>query len=381
MSDKINTYTVPDCNMSYDENDVCPNGTSHTHPPCNPTVVEGQPYYDCTPIMAYHEYASIITDFEKYCDWDTVSSHPLHIEFIKKYAEHINWEKLLQVKPFTEAELIMFRKHIPVEVWQKILPKHQHLSEEFIFDYRYLLDWVAISRYQKLSNGFIRKMSDYVDWINISRYQELNEETIMEFENRVSWLYISMYQKLSEDFIRKYADRVNWMSICEYQNISEAFIIEFTDKVDWKTISKHKTLSESFILTNLDKLYLVYVVGKRHQLTVDTIDAILAHPKCDGGVIDAIIMNQNIDSSYIEDSIIPRFTDVYNAWVWISIFPRLTEEFINTYADKLSWEHISRCQTLSETFISEHEDLVHWDEIFKHQNLTPEFILRYKDKT
>ena len=379
MANDIKTYSVPDCNMSYDEHDICPNGT-HTHPPCNPNVTEGAPYYDCTPIMAYHEYETIIGIFEKYCDWDVVSSHPLPNEFIKKYHDRINWEKLLQARPFTESELHTYRKYVPIDVWGRILPRYQHLSEEFIYNDRYILDWVAVSQYQKLSPTFIRKMKDYVDWTFVSRYQTLTHDILEEFADRVAWLYISMYQKLHEHFIEKFADKVNWMAICEYQDISEEFISEHADRINWKTISTHRELSDEFIINNLDKLYLAQVVRK-NTLSGETMEAILAHPRCDEETIDAIVITQQPTSEFIEQSIIPRFTETYDAWAWISAFPSLTEDFIDTYADKLDWEKISRCQKLSEKFIEDHIDLVHWDEIVKHQVLSPEFIIAHKNKT
>lgn len=377
MSDNINTYSVPDCSMSYDEHDICPNGT-HIHPSCVPNVTEGAPYYDCTPIMTYHDYETIIDVFEKYCDWDNVSSHPLPNEFIKKYHDRINWEKLLQARPFTESELNTFRSFIPIDVWGKVLPRHQALSEELMYNDRYILDWVAVSQYQKLSPNFIRKMKDYVDWITVSRYQKLPIDIIEEFSDRVSWYYVTEYQELCEQFIEKHAEDVNWTSVCEYQDMSEEFIARFAHKVDWKAVSKYRPLSEEFISNNLDRLYLNEIVyTNKYSLSEELLTTILAHPKCENHVIDTMIINQQLSPHFIEDNIIPTFDENYSAWTLISIWPRLTEEFIDTYADKLSWEHISRCQKLSEEFIDAHSDLVHWDEIFKHQTLSPEFMLKY----
>ena len=375
MSDIIKTYSVPDCNMGYDEHDTCPNGT-HTHPPCTPNVTEGAPYYDCTPIMAYHEYESIITVFEKYCDWNCMSTYPLPNEFIKKYHERINWEMLLKARPFTESELLTFKKFIPLDVWGTVLPRYQHLSEDIMYDNKYIFDWVAISQYQKLSPNFMRKMKDYVDWVVVSKYQRLPVNIIEEFSDRISWLYVSEYQELCEAFIEKYADKVLWSVICEYQDISEEFISKFAHKVDWRAVSKYRTLSEEFIAANIDKIYINEIVHS-NTLSEDLLTTILSHPDCDTRTIDEIIIHQKPSTKFIEDNIIPTFDENYNAWTLISIWPDLTEEFIDTYADKLSWEHISRCQNLSEEFIDAHSDLVHWDEIVKHQHISSDFMLKY----
>ena len=48
------------------------------------------------------------------------------------------------------------------------------------------------------------------DWVWISTYQHLSEDFIREFKDRVKWGFISIYQHLSEDFIREFKDRVKW---------------------------------------------------------------------------------------------------------------------------------------------------------------------------
>ena len=84
-------------------------------------------------------------------------------------------------------------------------------------------------------------------WGRISKYQHLSEDFIREFKDKVDWYYISKYQHLSEDFIREFKDMVNWECISTYQHLSEDFIREFKDKVDWGWISRYQHLSEDFI--------------------------------------------------------------------------------------------------------------------------------------
>ena len=77
------------------------------------------------------------------------------------------------------------------------------LSEEFIEQNKYLVDWECISEYQPLSEEFIKQNKDLVHWYCISRYQKLSEEFIERNKDLVDWDCISEYQKLSEEFIER----------------------------------------------------------------------------------------------------------------------------------------------------------------------------------
>jgi len=98
------------------------------------------------------------------------------------------------------------------------------LSEEFIEQNKYLVDWECISEYQPLSEEFIKQNKDLVHWYCISRYQKLSEEFIERNKDLVDWDCISEYQKLSEEFIERNEDLVNWICISKYQKLSEEFI-------------------------------------------------------------------------------------------------------------------------------------------------------------
>ena len=48
------------------------------------------------------------------------------------------------------------------------------------------------------------------------------------------------------------------------------------------------------------------------------------------------------------------------SWNYISIYQKLSEEFIREFQDKVSWYSISRYQKLYEEFIKEFQDEVNW---------------------
>ena len=50
--------------------------------------------------------------------------------------------------------------------------------------------------------------------------------------------------------------------------------------------------------------------------------------------------------------------------------PKLPEESIDKYADRVDWTHISARQPLSEEFIAKHADRVNWKFISRYQKLS-----------
>jgi len=67
-------------------------------------------------------------------------------------------------------------------------------------------------------------------------------------------------------------------------------------------------------------------------------------------------------------------------WLDVSIFNKLSEDFIEKYKDKISWGYISAYQKLSENFIEKYKDKVDWSQISEYQKLSEDFIKKFKDK-
>ena len=104
-------------------------------------------------------------------------------------------------------------------------------------------------RNQLLLDVITSDINNYVDWTYISRSPEsnLSEDFMREFKYNIDWSYALIHQKMSENFIREHKDFVNWCSISKYQKLSEDFIREFADKVDWNMIFEYQNISENFI--------------------------------------------------------------------------------------------------------------------------------------
>ena len=149
------------------------------------------------------------------------------------------------------------------------LSKYEHLSEDFIREFKDNVIWYWVSQHQHLSEDFIREFKDRVHWGCISDYQNLSEDFIREFKDRLRWICISKYQHLSEDFIREFANRVDWNMISMHQHLSEGFIREFKDRVDWDWISRYQRLSKEFIKEFKDIIYMRWIADSWHYKSTE----------------------------------------------------------------------------------------------------------------
>lgn len=132
--------------------------------------------------------------------------------------------------------------------WSFIVRKYRFkLSEEFIREFKYDLDWNWISRFQRLSESFIEEHKDLVDWMCISFSQALSEPFIEKYKDKLSWMWISGNQKLSESFIENHKGLIDWNRLSSNQDLSEEFMRRNKNRINWSYVSSEQVLSESFI--------------------------------------------------------------------------------------------------------------------------------------
>ena len=67
-------------------------------------------------------------------------------------------------------------------------------------------------------------------------------------------------------------------------------------------------------------------------------------------------------------------------WDYISVYKKLSENFIREFQNKVDWDYISECQKLSEEFIRGFQNKVIWYLISENQKLSEDFIREFQDK-
>jgi ribosomal protein S17E len=94
-------------------------------------------------------------------------------------------------------------------------------------------------------------------------------------------------------------------------------------------------------------------------------------------------VDELLNNKYTEEEL-EQWTDEFDEYDWRCISEcyskRLSESFIDKYADKVDWGFISPFARLSESFIEKHQDKVVWSDISAFQFLSEQFIEKHKDK-
>ena len=95
------------------------------------------------------------------------------------------------------------------------------------------------------------------------------------------------------------------------------------------------------------------------------------------------LISYSLESCIFPLELLDQYSHTFSQehWTVISKHQKLSEDFIEKFADKLYWYHISQYQTLSEDLIEKLQNKVKWeDRIPKYQKLSYNFILKHLDK-
>lgn len=242
------------------------------------------------------------------------------IDFIKKHFDEIDIESLL-IKIKLPEDFIV-EKFDEFKPFIKTLCICQKLSEDFIEKHKDELKWNLICIHQKLSEEFIEKHKDYVDWDRVSMFQSLSDGFIEHHIDKIGYENSARYQLLSEDFMERHFDEIKkYDFITSTQIMSEGFLKKHINDLNLSFACSNQCLSEDFI-------------------------------------------------KYCEDN---GYDDKLS-WYLISIYQKLSEDFIEEHIEKLSLEQIFRYNKLSISFIKRHIFGVDLNIILKYQKYDDEFF-------
>jgi hypothetical protein len=85
-------------------------------------------------------------------------------------------------------------------------------------------------------------LNNYILYIN----ELITEEFIEEFKDILNWKYICIYQYLSNEMIDKYSDYVKWFYVSKIQNISEENILKYKDKIYFKELFRNQYIIKKY---------------------------------------------------------------------------------------------------------------------------------------
>ncbi|WP_312560674.1 hypothetical protein [Anaerospora sp.] len=166
-------------------------------------------------------------------DWKRICTYSLPVEFIKKYAESINWAALCMVSTLPPTTIKELEK-----------------------DFADKMDWYHIFS----SNHYIEilveegNLENHIDWEAISYRLGLTERFMNKYIHKLDCQIISVSQRLSEAFILKHINKLDLKAISAYQCRSETLLTEIAKRIDAKSMVCDGRCSFEFLKRNIEKI-------------------------------------------------------------------------------------------------------------------------------
>ena len=296
-------------------------------------------------------------------DWFKLSTHlPLSIPTLEKYVDRVNWKEISKSFLYEKNAAFIKKFHKQLDM-NNLYPYSTALMVDeackLIFEDRILP--LHIGRMIP-KNIILSKVKEHAEYIGQSVYSTTffirycgakeTEDTFKdvsgalvdpkEFAERC---YSDSYIPRTKRFIDILKKGVNWGSflLCCKPDLEfiETHIIPGASKDTWCFISEFKQLNTAFIEKYASHL-VMRKVARYHQFDTATLKNILGDWKVDYG--------------------------------GLSVYTKLTPEFIEEYADKLDWYNLCEHQVLPEWLLNKYKDRLNWGQVSLYQALSPEFI-------
>ena len=149
--------------------------------------------------------------------------------------------------------------------------KNPILTDQFINENKYKLNWKWLTKHHKLTEEQIDKYSKFIVWEFVFlNKQEVSEDFIERHEDKIeNWDWICVKRKLSIPFVHRHMNKWHWTVISQQSIIDHDFALEFKDKIDWRafTIYRWNEWDETFIREFKDYIEWEFVFSNDRKIS------------------------------------------------------------------------------------------------------------------
>lgn len=151
--------------------------------------------------------------------WNIGQRDDLTMEFVREYADYINWYSLSKNSWF-------------------------EMDEQFIEEFQDRFNWRSLARFSPCMNEqLIEKHLDKIDWASISFKKYLSDEFIMKYAGEIIWSVLFKYRQVDEEWLEKFANIITehnaWDAVCQFQKLSPEFVKKHNDKMNYLFLSNN----------------------------------------------------------------------------------------------------------------------------------------------
>ena len=313
------------------------------------------------------------------------------IEFYEKYKEYIPTESLHNSNLWDH--IVLQRKKQLMAEWtdQGTLDKMNTLSNESM---QHIVDaeaWKELSYDVPWTEALLEKFQDKVDWQEISESYRIlwTIPMIQKFKNRLNWDAFSDHineESLTEECIQTFAEKWNWSNLSgnSHLSLTEELIDKFIDRWDWKEIINRGNYHNVFEGRGIEfyEKYKEYIPTESlhysnlwHHI-VDQRNKQLMAEGTDQGTLDKMNTLSNESMQHIVDA---------EAWKELPYDEPLTEALLEKFQDKVDWQAISENTSILWTIpmIQKFKNRLNWDDFslyINKESLTEECIQTFAEK-
>ena len=206
-------------------------------------------------------------------------------------------------------------------------------------------------------NEFIKKLMTEEEFNSVCIVdREAIEKEANFAEDMLSWPLVIRNHNLTEDTLRKFVDRLDWYRVSQYKNLTLEFINEFKDKLDWDELSRYHVFSEDQLIWYVDRIDWDLAPTFQPNVNEKVIEAVLNSSKKDElnwhGALCKVKFSEQFLKKYCDDIV------KANKWEIVSYYQKLSEDFMEKFADTLNWNYLSQKQVMSRDFMIKHFDKI-----------------------
>lgn len=222
-----------------------------------------------------------------------------------------------------------------------------------------------------------------LDWEDIARYQNLTEEFIERHIDELPLYIVLMHQRVSKDFVMKHKDKFPMSSIDTIFEFTDDEILDLEDRIvndfpihyfrlSQKTHSQE--FIEDFMSRHMDVLFDRHFYA--HHFSEEFIEKYFNYQR---DSLKELTLNEFIDKQN-DIKAAARYNNICIAIA--SYQPTMREDFLEKWANTLSWNVVSSYAHMDTDFIERHAEEIDWGRLYDNDNvvLDEEFIQKHIDR-
>lgn len=226
----------------------------------------------------------------------------------------------------------------------------QSLSMPFMTKFRNFIDWTKATANQRFTERFANMHEDLIDWDQMS-IQKMSAKFYNEHKNKLDLNTVL----LNNIFTPKDLQSIDWLSesekVTDYRNIEKYQSYILLDKIDWSKVDIENKMYPEFFLDNIGEIN-IKDLSKLTNLSLLFVDKLSESQY----FVDRFNYTEYFENNNLDIDYLVRYQDEID-WFELSSSPKLTDEIINTFGDKLNWTRVmANPEVNGILYYNDHED-------------------------